>query len=83
MGRARWQDVHTLSQHFRPLFLALLEALTRAETEPAGPADDDEFASGAGAVFCDLLKLAARFIFYYELRSPGCESSAHGAADAG
>jgi hypothetical protein len=64
-----WEDVHTLCQYFRPLFLALLEALTRCEEEPSTSADE-ALAGGEDAVYCDLLKLAARFICYYDLRSP-------------
>ena len=64
-----WEDVHTLCQYFRPLFLALLEALTRCDEEPSASADD-VIAGGEDAVYCDLLKLAARFICYYDLRSP-------------
>jgi hypothetical protein len=64
-----WEDVHTLCQYFRPLFLALLEALTRCE-EDASTSADDALAGGEDAVYCDQLKLAARFICYYDLRSP-------------
>jgi hypothetical protein len=76
-----WEDVHTLCQYYRPLFLALLEALTRCE-EDSRIAADDALAGGEDAVYCDLLKLAARFICYYDLRSPQ-NHAAHSRARAG